>query len=766
MTGTFKNSLAVRFLLTTILILAAAMVLGTTVSSIITNRAMEEVARTQLKRQVDDTIGFVNTWLEAQRAQMASIGRETIYTTAFEKSPEGQAARQAAGERFARIALSAPFFYNLSLLDLSGKVLVSDLPDEDAAMLRVQDEYMNRAIRGELVVTQIVRSSIYESPVFGLYSAISVDGKPRGVLYFEYSLHPFNNLFIDDLKAGKSGFAFLLDHSFTIISHPNSKQLGNTFFQNSEYTENLKSKTPAILEYSFDGISTIAYPGRLEDLGCTLMLSVPSAEHHSASVQLIRFNVIITLNAILVCIVALLLLWRREISGPIQELLRGIRDFRSGKLDNPLQPAVTNEFNNVVRSFNAMAKNIESSTVSIQALKEQQNNLQTILDFMSIGILIIDQKGKLQMVNAALLEIFGTEWQHTDNNAIKNNQDILPDILKNLSDAPSIEKEFINSDGRWIHLLRLVTPIRLSGEDVLLVTFVDISEQKEAEKQRKLLKQDLETAGRLKAIGTLAAGVAHEINTPIQYIGDNVRFTREAVDDILSILSLYQQLINSLGDIEMTSSVRQDLNTLRNKEDEVDIEYLLEEIPPALNQALSGIEHVARIIAAMKTFSHQGEDKISTYDINDGIQNTLTISRNEWKHVADIQTYLDPELPSPSCFVGDMNQVLLNLIINAAHAIEDKLVNEPSTKGTISIRTFTEDKFVCITISDNGIGMTEETQSRVFEPFFTTKDVGKGTGQGLSLARNIVVDKHGGELLVESEFGVGSTMQIKLPLNV
>ncbi|HDH97429.1 MAG TPA: histidine kinase, partial [Proteobacteria bacterium] len=195
-----------------------------------------------------------------------------------------------------------------------------------------------------------------------------------------------------------------------------------------------------------------------------------------------------------------------------------------------------------------------------------------------------------------------------------------------------------------------------------------------------------------------------------------------------------------------------------------DMEFLAEEVPKAIDESLDGIERIASIVRAMKEFSHPGLEEKVAIDINRAIQNTVTISRNEWKYVADVELDLDPNLPLVPCLPRDINQVLLNIIVNAAHAIADVVGEGRAAKGKITISTRHIGDWVEIRISDTGTGIPPEIRHRIFDPFFTTKEVGKGTGQGLSIAHSIVVDKHKGQIFFETEMGKGTTFFIRLPL--
>lgn len=266
---------------------------------------------------------------------------------------------------------------------------------------------------------------------------------------------------------------------------------------------------------------------------------------------------------------------------------------------------------------------------------------------------------------------------------------------------------------------------------------------------------------KLESIGELAAGIAHEINTPIQYVGDNTRFVQGACNDLTGILECCQKLIAT--EVSEDESVKT-TSELRALIEEADVEYLLEEIPTAITQTLEGVDRVTNIVRAMKEFAHPGVSEMTLFDLAKSIENTVMVARNEWKYVAELVTEFDPELPPVPCLPGELNQVLLNMIVNAAHAITDALGDSPEDKGYITITTQLATPFAEIRIADTGNGIAKENLERIFAPFFTTKGVGKGTGQGLAIAHSVIVEKHGGTIAVESEVGRGTTFIIRIPL--
>jgi len=287
----------------------------------------------------------------------------------------------------------------------------------------------------------------------------------------------------------------------------------------------------------------------------------------------------------------------------------------------------------------------------------------------------------------------------------------------------------------------------------LVLVFSDITDLVRIENQQALSQK-------MESIGLLASGIAHEINSPMQYVSDNTYFLKSSFKDILSFISEVNSMVdNHLSDKVFDSFTKE----LKKKKKKYDIEFLMQEIPLSIDRTLSGIERVSKIVSAMKNFAHPSGKQKTLADINKGIEVTATISKNEWKYIADMELKLEPNLPMILCCLDEINQVMLNLIINSAHAIEEKIGRNSGEKGFIKIETLLENDYIVINITDSGNGIPKEIQSRVFDPFFTTKEIGKGTGQGLAISHDIIVNKHKGQIYFNSKKGVGTTFTIKLP---
>lgn len=291
----------------------------------------------------------------------------------------------------------------------------------------------------------------------------------------------------------------------------------------------------------------------------------------------------------------------------------------------------------------------------------------------------------------------------------------------------------------------------------------DINERKMMEVEREKMQIERLHTQKLESVGQLAAGIAHEINTPVQFVSTNNDFLEESFGQVNELMSAYDRLFSAARNGSVTPDLIQDVELHR---DEADWEYLEKEIPQALKQSHEGLSRVASIVRAMKEFSHPGSRDKESRNLNDILETTGVVARNEWKYVAQLEMRLDENLPSVMCYSDDIGQVILNVIINAAHAIEDKLGRNPTgEKGRITITSATVGSFVEIRISDTGSGMSQEVAAKIFDPFFTTKKLGRGTGQGLSIAWNIITEKHNGELKVESDLGVGTTFIIRIPFD-
>jgi two-component system NtrC family sensor kinase len=409
-----------------------------------------------------------------------------------------------------------------------------------------------------------------------------------------------------------------------------------------------------------------------------------------------------------------------------------------------------------------------------KALRHAEAKYRSMFENSIDAIFQTTPSGQLLTVNQAAADILGYQSPEELISKINRHDHRLfvmsgsrRELMQKLEERGAVKKfEFqaYRKDGSTVWLSENAWAVRDSRGSVLYYEghAEDITEWKRAQKEREMMGMQLYQTHKLEAVGHLAAGIAHEINTPMQYVGDNVQFLLDAFGDLKSAIKVYQRLLAAAKkgsvDSQLISEVESELASS-------DIEYLGPEITKAIEQTLEGIERVSTIVGAMREFSHPGTTEKRATDIHKAIENTLVVCRNEWKYVAEIVTDFDPDLPLVPCVPGDFNQVILNLVVNAAQAIAEVVAKRSGEKGTITIQTRSEGRFAEIRVRDTGSGIPEEARSKIFNPFFTTKGIGEGTGQGLFISYSTIVRKHGGSLTYQTEIGRGTTFVIRLPLD-
>jgi PAS domain S-box-containing protein len=317
----------------------------------------------------------------------------------------------------------------------------------------------------------------------------------------------------------------------------------------------------------------------------------------------------------------------------------------------------------------------------------------------------------------------------------------------------------VNGNLRILHTRKTVLWNEVGEPEYLLGISEDITDRIKAENERHDLEREIVQSRQMEAVGSLAAGIAHEINTPIQFVGDNVRFLAESIDTMLSMGPAIYEIIDTCESAEQKKLWREKLLALEAAKD---LDYMREEVPKAIEQTLEGVHRVATIVRAMKDFAHTSVTDRNSADVNRMLESTLIVARNEYKYVADVHTEFAEDLPLVDCIQSELNQVWLNLIVNASHAIAEK-VGESGAKGLLTVCTRQEDDQIVVEIADTGCGIPDEIHDRVWDHFFTTKQVGKGTGQGLSIV-HAIIDKHDGAISFESRANGGTTFTVRLPL--
>ena len=396
-------------------------------------------------------------------------------------------------------------------------------------------------------------------------------------------------------------------------------------------------------------------------------------------------------------------------------------------------------------------------------LRAGEERYRTLVETMQEGLLTVDRQGVLTFVNQQMsamlglqpVDMIGKNCLDFIDVACRNRFTAGLVVTKDVS-AERFEIVFSGSDGHGVHTLVSPTPL-YDGFDCYNGAFAvvtNISILKE-------LQTQLLHAQKLESIGQLAAGIAHEINTPTQYVINNIRFLQDAFAEIGEMLVAYEHFFAAMQEGRTVGDSRQSVLAMR---DRLQQESLMQEVAAAFHDTVEGIERISRIVGSVKTFAHPGQDRNLPADLNEAIRSTIIVSTNEWKYVADIETDLDPTLPLVPCNISAINQVVLNLIVNAAHAIEESSEGGGRGKGRIHIASKGLGDFAEIRVRDSGSGIPENIRNRIFDPFFTTKEVGKGTGQGLAIARTIICETHRGSITFDTETGRGTTFIILLPL--
>jgi two-component system, NtrC family, sensor kinase len=318
-------------------------------------------------------------------------------------------------------------------------------------------------------------------------------------------------------------------------------------------------------------------------------------------------------------------------------------------------------------------------------------------------------------------------------------------IVKKPFDAIEILQAANALTGKW-HSERELRNHLATLERTIQVRTATLEETNARLREQMCLRQaaeiELGLAQKLEAVGRLAAGIAHEINTPIQYISDSVHFLRSAFGDLLR-------------DADRADPLQSDGSN-------VDAQFLVEQVPLAIERIIEGTQRVATIVRAMKEFAHPDATEKSLSDLNRALETTLLIARNEYKYVATVDLQCG-DIPEIMCNAGELSQVFLNIVVNAAHALAD--AGRDATTGRIQIRTELVDRWVQFTFEDNGCGIPKAIMSKIYDPFFTTKEVGRGSGQGLAIARAIVVEKHQGQIAVDSTPDIGTCFTLRLPVS-
>ncbi len=401
-------------------------------------------------------------------------------------------------------------------------------------------------------------------------------------------------------------------------------------------------------------------------------------------------------------------------------------------------------------------RRVEAETL----LKKSEEKYRNLVELMNEGLLIVDQERVVTFANSKLCQMLGRDMSEISGRKFEHflhkesiNIFIHQQELRSKGASSPYEMTLVNSSEEKVFAVSSPNPFfnddgEFTGSYEVIT---DISNIKKVELQ-------LFHSQKMQTIGVLAAGIAHEINTPLQYIIGNSSF----IKDITTKLIDFVQSIRRMHTDDSLSAPSDKLRAIDSMIDELDVDFVAEEIPAAINGAIEGLDRISSIVLSVKKFAHPSTGEARSINVNKEIDNTIAISKSEWKYHAEVVTKFDENLPRLLCIPSDFNQLILNVVVNAAHALHEKFY-ETDSKGLITITTFQEDHFIGISIADNGPGLSENIKNNIFDPFFTTKEVGKGTGMGLAIVLKII-EKHKGKIWFESEEGQGTTFYILFPV--
>lgn len=472
--------------------------------------------------------------------------------------------------------------------------------------------------------------------------------------------------------------------------------------------------------------------------------------------------------------------------GQLKQLQSGARRVASGELGYQIPVRGSDELADTVRSFNAMSRSLARTTESLKQARASADRRRAIAEStlndaianLPDGVIIADPASKDVQINRAFRDLHADYLEEHDQYSFRQLDSALSaNAAAAARGAASLETlngatptttgytvgmafETSSDGGRWTVRYKNGKTILYSASGMtnggMVIVASDMTAVYDAEEKAHTLQREALQGQKLEAIGTLAGGIAHELNTPIQFIGDNLRFIGEACAGLIEIAERHDTVLREL---EVKGAEGLDLAARRKDFDGKDFDFTREELPQAIEQSADGIRAMANIVLAMKEFAHPASKEKASIDVNRVLERAALVSRNEWKYVAELaREYADPA-PMALANEGELNQVLLNVIVNAAHAIKEA----GREKGTITLRTLSAAKTVRIEIADNGTGIPEAIQHRVFEQFFTTKEVGKGTGQGLALCNEFITKRNGGVFRFVTTPGEGTTFIIELP---
>lgn len=663
-----------------------------------------------------------------------------------------------------------PAFARLSIFDLSGQLLASSHPGT-LPSVAARESFRTAVGRGHQAWMLAGAFSTPQRSLLVMHTPMrDAERRVVGVLGAIVELENFSGV-VGRMPVGEGGRAFVLDAAGRVLLHPDRAAVQ----ERHDYSwfgvpTGGRPASAATVRYESEGEARVAGYAPLSNAGWTVVVERPETEVLAPAMRSWRLALAgLGTSAILAIVAAIVL--ARMLTRPVRQLIAATCAFGTGDATTPL-PAITSgasELGTLVNAFAAMREAVARREEALgqaeaAARSAHQQTVQVLAAIPSI-LIGLDTDTRITWWNAAAERTFGLAAAEVVGQPL-GTCEIPWDGSANLAalatcrntGAPvrldDVRFQRLGAKARFLEIT--LTPMQdTAGDDMgALLLGEDVTE-------RKVLQSQLVQAQKLESIGQLAAGIAHEINTPTQYVGDNTRFLQEAFTDLARLLETYAAFLRAYKEGTAAEALVREVEATAAQ---IDVAYLTAEIPQAIQQSLEGIARVATIVHAMKEFSHPGTEEKTAIDLNRAVESTITIARNEWKYVAEMVTDFAPGLPPVPCLPGELNQVVLNIVINAAHAIADVVGNRTQGRGTITVSTRQDGDWAELRIADTGTGIPAAVRDRVFDPFFTTKEVGKGTGQGLAMAHTVVVEKHGGTITFETAEGRGTTFIIRLPL--